>query len=184
VAVVLTPERPKADAYLIATGHTQLLSKVRLTPAPEAPLQQPIIDYLNNSEEVDYFIDHLRKRMHTAAPRDDDARFRALYDELWSASLREGCLGQFFPKGLSNQNFCTLADAFPSDDALKRYAELSLVSALIDRYVLTRHELKSLLRCNPGQFQRVMESLPQFKNKKWIDVSGDEKAAFWFSVRI
>lgn len=86
----------------------------------------------------------------------DDIHFSSLYDRLWSDHFKDGVPKRFFPDGPRRSPYYTLAYAFDSAHELRRYAELSLVSALVDRRPVFRQGLQKSLRANAGQAENVL----------------------------
>ena len=82
------------------------------------------------------------------------------------------------PKGV----YSTLKDALGSGQALRAYAELSLVAALMDRYFMSSEDLRKVLGSINGLAQRTDVNLKRFRDL--TDWAGDHSRSsdFWFST--
>ena len=91
-------------------------------------------------------------------------------------------LQRFFPGGTPKGHYSTLKDALGSGQALRAYAELSLVAALMDGYFTSREHLRKVLGSINGLAQRTDVNLKRFRDL--TDWAGDHSRSsdFWFST--
>ena len=180
---VFHTDRPAVEVYLAASGLSQLLSLIHLGPGDKLIAEDAqIISYLQKSDKIDEFLTYLQRPVDNTEVAATTKKIDQPSANLWTQQRSTGVLQRFFPGGTPKGHYSTLKDALGSGQALRDYAELSLVAALMDRYFTSREHLRKVLGSINGLAQRTDVSLKRFRDL--VDWAGDHSRSsdFWFST--